>query len=113
MKPITVEFRVTKGGETFTEDSVTLHNAEEFFNYVGPGGGCEQMPENLGEIQMIFASADHPNSANPIADKRVNLQLGMVLFSGSLSMITRISQDIIDKHGRGELSKAFMSVIGV
>ena len=112
MMPITIEFNVNKGGETFKQDSVTLRNAEELFEYVSPGGGCENMPDNLGEIQMIFLSPEHPNTINPIADKRVNLQLGMVLFSGPLSTIVQISQEIIDKVGRGELSDAFLSVIG-
>lgn len=112
MMPITIEFNVKKGGKTFKEDSVTLRSAEELFEYVSPGGGCENMPGNLGEIQMIFISPEHPNTLNPIADKRVNLQLGMVLFSGPLSTIVQISQEIIDKVGRGELSRAFLSVIG-
>ena len=112
MMPITIEFNVKKGGETFKEDSVTLRTAEELFEYVSPGGGCENMPDNLGEIQMIFVSPEHPNTLNPIADKRVNLQLGMVMFSGPLSTIVQISQEIIDKVGRGELSDAFLSVIG-
>ena len=112
MMPITIEFNVKKGGETFKEDSVTLRTAEELFEYVSPGGGCENMPDNLGEIQMIFISPEHPNTLNPIADKRVNLQLGMVMFSGPLSTIVQISQEVIDKVGRGELSDAFLSVIG-
>ncbi len=112
MMPITIEFNVKKGDQTFTEDSVTLRNAEELFEYVSPGGGCEKMPDNLGEIQMIFMTPEHPNTLNPIADKRVNLQLGMVMFSGPFSIIVQISEEIIDKVGRGELSKAFLSVIG-
>ncbi len=91
MMPITIEFNVKKGGESFKEDSVTLHSAEELFEYVAPGGGCENMPDSLGEIQMIFVSPEHPNTLNPIADKRVNLQLGMVLFSGPLSTIVQVS----------------------
>lgn len=113
MMPITIEFNVKKGDKFFKEDSVTLRSAEELFEYVSPGGGCEKMPDNLGEIQMIFVSPEHPNTLNPIADKRVNLQLGMVLFTGSLATIVQISQEIIDKVGRGELSDAFLSVIGV
>ncbi len=112
MMPITIEFNVKKGDETFREDSVTLRTVEELFEYASPGGGCENMPDNLGEIQMIFISPEHPNKLNPIADKRVNLQLGMVLFSGPLSTIMMVAQEIIDKVGRGELSNAFMSIIG-
>jgi len=113
MKPITIEFNVTKGGETFKEDSVTLRNAEELFEYISPGGGCEHMPNELGEIQMMFLQPEHPNTLNPIADKRVTFQLGMVLFTGPFATIVEVSQEIIDKVGRGELSNAFMSVIGI
>jgi hypothetical protein len=112
MMPITIEFNVTKGGETFKEDSVTLRNAEELFEYVAPGGGCESMSENIGEIQMIFLPPAHPNTLNPIADKRVSLQLCMVMMTGPFSVIVQIAQEILDKVGRGELSGAFLAVIG-
>jgi hypothetical protein len=112
MKPITIEFNVTKGGKTFKEDSVTLSSADELFRYVAPGGGCEKMPSDLGEIQMMFIPPQHPNTLNPIADKRVTLQVGMVLLTGPFSTIVQISEEIIDKVGRGELSDAFLAVIG-
>lgn len=113
MMPITVEFNVKKGDKTFREDSVTLRNAEELFAYVAPGGACEKMSSDVGEIQMIFLSPQHPNTMNPVADKRVTLQLGMVLMTGPFSVIVQISQEILDKVGRGELSDAFLGVIGV
>jgi len=112
MKPITIEFNVSKGGETFKEDSVTLGSAEDLFDFVAPGGGCENMPSDLGEIQMMFRSPEHPNTLNPIADKRVTLQLGMVLLTGPFATIVQISEEIIDKVGRDELSDAFLAVIG-
>ena len=112
MMPITIEFNVKKGDKLFKEDSVTFGTPEELFEYVAPGGGCENMPSDLGEIQMIFLSPEHPNTMNPIADKRVTLQLGMVLITGPLSTIVQISQEIIDKMGRAELSDAFQEVIG-
>ncbi len=112
MMPITIEFNVKKGGDEFREDSVTLRNAEELFEYVAPGGGCEHMPAELGEIQMMFLPPEHPNTLNPIADKRVTLQLGMVLLTGPFATIVQISQEILDKVGRGELSDAFLAVIG-
>lgn len=112
MMPITLEFNVKKGGDSFKEDSVTLRTAEELFEYVAPGGACEQMSSDVGEIQMIFLSPEHPNTLNPIADKRVTLQLGMVLMTGPFSVIVQISQEILDKVGRGELSDAFLAVIG-
>ncbi len=112
MMPITIEFSVKRGGEIFKEDSVTFATPEEMFAYVAPGGDCERMPSDLEEIQMIFLPTEHPNIINPIADKRVNLQLGMVIITGPLSTIVQISQEIIDKVGRAELSEAFLAVIG-
>jgi hypothetical protein len=112
MMPITIEFNVKRGDEIFKEDSVTFTTPEEMFDYVAPGGGCEKMPSDLEEIQMIFLTSEHPNIINPIADKRVNLQLGMVVITGPLSTIVQIAQEIIDKVGRAELSEAFLAVIG-
>jgi hypothetical protein len=112
MMPITIEFNVKKGDKLFTEDSVTFSTPEELFEYVAPGGGCENMPSDLGEIQMIFLSPAHANTMNPIADMRVTLQLGMVLITAPLSTVVQVSQEIIDKMGRGELSDAFQAVIG-
>ena len=109
---ITIEFIVKNGDKSFKEDSVTFGNPEELFEYISPGGGCENMPSDLGEIQMIFLPPEHPNIINPIADKRVTLELGMVFITAPLSTIVQISQEIIDKVGRAELSEAFMSVIG-
>lgn len=112
MMPITVEFTAKHGDTSFKEDSVTFSNAEELFGYIEPGGGCEHMPSDLGEIQMVFLPPEHPNITNPIADKRVTLQLGIVLITGPLSTIVQIAQEIIDKVGRAEISEAFMAVIG-
>ena len=112
MMPITIEFNVRKGDKSFKEDSVTLRNAEELFAYVAPGGDCEKMSADVGEIQMIFLSPEHPNMLNPVADMRVTLQLGMVLLTGPFATIIQVSQEILDKVGRGELSDAFLAVIG-
>jgi len=111
MMPITVEFNVTKGGETFREDSVTLRNAEELFDYVAPGGDCEKMSSDVREIQMMFLAPQHANTLNPIADQRVTLQMGMVLMTGPLAEIIKVSQTIVDKVGRHELSESFLKVI--
>lgn len=113
MRPVTIEFNVKSGDTTFKEDSVTFDSAEELFDYVAPGGDCENMPSDLGEIQMLFTSPQHPDTMNSIADKRVTLQLGMVFLTGPLSTIVHISQEIIDKTKRGELSEAFLTVIGI
>jgi len=111
MMPITIEFIVKNGDKSFKEDSATFATPEELFEYISPGGGCENMPSDLGEIQMIFLPPKHPNITNPIADKRATLQLGIVLITASLSTIVQVSQEIIDKVGRGEISEAFLAVI--
>lgn len=111
--PITIEFNVKAGDKLLKEDSVTFATPEELFEYVAPGGGCENMPSDLAEIQMFFLSPEHPNTRNPIADKRVTLQLGIVFITAPLSIIVQIAQEIIDRMGRAELSDAFQAVIGV
>lgn len=107
--PITIEFMVNTGDQSFKEDSVTFASAEELFEYIAPGGGCESMPSDLGEIRMIFLPPEHPNITNPVADKRATLQLGIVLITAPLATIVQVSQEIIDKVGRGELSEAFLA----
>ena len=111
MKPITIEFIVKNGDQSFKEDSAAFATPEELFEYISPGGGCENMPSDLGEIQMVFLPPKHPNITNPIADKRVTLQLGIVFITAPLSTIVQISQEIIDKTGRGEISEAFLAVV--
>ena len=109
--PFTIEFIVKNGNKSFKEDSATFPTSEELFEYISPGGGCENMPSDLGEIQMIFLPPKHPNITNPIADKRATLQLGIVLITAPLSTIVQISQEIIDKMGRGEISEAFLAAV--
>ncbi len=106
---ITIEFMVEDGEQSFKEDSVTFATADELFEYISPGGGCESMPSDLGEIRMIFLPPEHPNINNPIADMRTTLQLGIVLITAPLATIVQVSQEIIDKVGRGELSEAFLA----
>ena len=107
--PITIEFSVKNGDQTIKQDSVSLASPIELFEYIAPGGDCEKMPSDLNEIQLILQSPEHPNVVNPIADKRVTLQLGLVLITGPLAEILQISQELIDKMGRGELSEAFLA----
>lgn len=111
MKPITIEFTVKSGDDTFREDSVTFATPEQMFDYISPGGGCEDMPSDLGEIRMIFLPPQHPNTANPVADRRATLQLGIVLITASLSTIVQISQEIIDRVGRAEISADFLAAM--
>jgi hypothetical protein len=111
--PITIEFAVRDGDRTIKEDSVSLASPTELYDYIAPGGDCEKMPDGLSEIQFILRSAEHPNVINPLADKRVTLQLGLVLITGPLSEIVQISEALIDKMGRGELSEAFLAAAAV
>jgi len=114
MKPIlTVEFSARNGDEEIKEESVPLHSPEEFFAFVAPGGGCETIPNEVNEIRMVFLAPEHPNIQNPIADVPATLQLGMVFFNGPLSEISNTVEQILDKAGRGELSKSFLTVIGI
>lgn len=113
MKPLmTVEFSAKTNVADIKEESVALHNPEELFAFVAPGGGCEKIPSEVCEIQMVFLKPEHPNTKNPIADKRVTLQLGIVFFTGPLSEIMQTMEQIIDKAGRDELSDSFLKVIG-
>jgi len=114
MKPIiTVEFLARSGEQEFKEESVSFHNPEELFVFVAPGGGCETIPDEVDEIQMVFLQPEHPNTQNPIADKRVTLELGMVFLTGPLSEIVQTAEQLLDKAGRGELSEPFLKVINV
>ena len=114
MRPVlTVEFHAKDGDVEFDEESVTLHSPEEFFGFVAPGGGCEAIPNEVGEIRMVFLNPEHPNARNPVADLPATLQLGMVVFYGPLSEITNTAEQILDRAGRGELSGSFLTVIGM
>ena len=90
---------------------MSFHNPEELFAFVAPGGGCDKIPDEVDEIQMIFLQPAHANTQNPIADKRVTLELGMVFITGPLSEMVQTAEQIIDKAGRGELSVSFLRVI--
>ena len=79
---------------------------------MAPGGGCESIPSEVGEINMLFLKPEHPNVRNPVADLPVTLQLGMVFLTGPLAEIVQTAQEILDKAGRGELSTSFIAVIG-
>ena len=109
---ISVEFSAKNGDIEFKEDSVALKSVEEFFDFIAPGGGCDSIPSEVDEIQMLFLPPEHPNTRNPLADQRVSLQLGMVVFSGPLAEISQTMSVLIDKAGRGELSDTFLTVIG-
>ncbi|MDT8453495.1 MAG: hypothetical protein RQ936_12380 [Gammaproteobacteria bacterium] len=114
MQPvITVEFLAKAGEQTLKEDSVSFHNPEELFQFIAPGGGCESIPDSVGEIQLVFLQPPHPNVLNPIADRRVTLELGIVFLTGPLAEIIQTAEQLIDKAGRGELSESFLRVINL
>ena len=114
MKPvISVEFSANAGERVFKEENVSFHTPEELFAFVAPDGGCDDIPDEVEEIQMVFLQPEHPNTKNPIADKRVTLELGMVFLTGPLSEIVQTADQLIDKAGRGELSASFLRVINV
>ena len=113
MRPILiVEFHAKDKDVEFEEESVTLHSPEELFEFVAPGGGCDAIPNEVGEIRMVFLPPEHPNAQNLIADLPATLQLGIVFLYGPLSEITNIAEQILDRAGRGELSKSFLTIIG-
>jgi len=113
MNPIlTVEYSCKAGDVEFKEESVPLHSPEELFAYVAPGGGCESIPSEVSEVNMMFLPPENPNTQNPIADCHTTLQLGIVILNGPLSEIAQTANEIIDKAGRGELSDGFLKIIG-
>ena len=62
---------------------------------------------------MVFLKPAHPNTRNPAADLVATLQLGMVFFTGPLAELGQLIGQLIDRNGRGELSRAFMTVTGI
>ena len=114
MQPIiTVEFSSRVGDQKCKEESISFHSPEELFSFIAPNGGCETIADEVGEIQMVFLQPAHPNTQNPVADKRVTLELGMVFLTGPLSEIVQTIEQLIDKAGRGEISDSFMKAINV
>jgi len=112
MKPIlTVEFKATQNGQDIYEESVPLQSPEELFEFIAVGGGCDKIPDGVDEIQMLFMTPELANKLNPIADKQVTLELGMVYITGPLSEIVQTADMLLDKAGRGEISESFLKVI--
>jgi len=112
MRPIlTVEFSASTGESEIREESVPIHNPEEFFAFVSPGGGCDRIPDEVSEIRIVFLPLEHHNTRNPLSDRPVTLQIGMVIFNGPLSEVIQTAEQILDKAGRGELSESFLKVI--
>lgn len=110
---IQIEFKAKAGTHDFAEQSISIHSLEELFAFVAPAGGCEVIPNEVDEIQIMFLSPTHPNTANPIADRPATLELGMVYLTGPLTEIGQAIELLIDKAGRGELSERFLQVTGM
>lgn len=110
---ITVEFGARAEGMDYQEESVPIHSPEELFAFIAPGGGCERIPDEVNEIQLVFLHPEHPNASNPAADVHATLQIGMVYFTGPLAEITRTAEELLDRFGRGELSQSFLRVAGL
>ena len=110
---IAVEFSVKAGETEFKEESATFHTPEELFSFIAPGDGCDSIPDEVDEIQLVFLQPSNPNTQNPIADKRVTIELGMVFLTGPLAEIVQTAEQLIDKAGRGELSGSFLKAIDV
>lgn len=114
MKPIiNVEFTARRGEQEFKEESVAFHTPAELFEYVSPGGGCERIPDEVEEIQMVFLPPTTPNTRNPMADVPTTLEMGIVFFTGPLADIVQITQQLLGKASREELSESFLRVLGV
>ena len=112
MKPtLTVEFSARAGDQEFREESVALHDTNELFAFVAPGGGCDAIPSEVAEIRMTFLTPDHANQTNPVADTPATLQIGIVLFHGPLAEIAETAMQLLDRAGRGELSESFRRVL--
>ena len=114
MKPmIKIEFKGNASEHDFSEESVAIHSPEELFAFIAPGGGCESIPDEVDEIQIVFLSPTHPNTSNPIADRPATLELGMIFLTGPLAEVGQTIEMLIDKAGRGELSDSFLQVTGM
>ncbi len=110
---ITVEFDARAAGTHYQEESVPIHSPEELFEFIAPGGGCERIPDEVDEIQMVFLHPERPDAGNPASAVHATLQIGMVYFTGPLAEITRTAEEILEKFGRGELSPSFLRVAGL
>lgn len=114
MKPIiNVEFTARSSDREFKEECVAFHSPTEFYRYVAPGGGCEQIPDEVEEIQMVFLPPRKHNTNNPMMDVPATLELGIVFISGPLSDIVQTTQLLLGKASRRELSESFLRIIGV
>ena len=110
---IQIEFKGRAREHDFEEESISVHSPEELFAFVAPGGGCDEIPDDVEEIQIVFLHEAQHKTVNLIADCQATLELGMVYLTGSLAEINQTIETLINKAGRGELSEGFLRVTGI
>jgi hypothetical protein len=114
MKPImNVEFTAKTGGQEFKEESITFHTPTELFKFVSPGGGCERIADDVSEIQLVLLPHPADTQDSPMDKLPATLELGMIFLTGPLSDIVQVSQQLLGKSCRGELSRDFMKAAGL
>lgn len=114
MKPIiNIEFTARAAEHEFKQESVAFHSPGELFEFVSPGGGCERIPDDVDEIQIVFLPPTEPNTKNPMNDVPATLELGIVFFTGPLTEIVQTMQQLLGKASREELSESFLRILGV
>ena len=107
-----VEFKARQGEVEFADECVTLSGAEELFEFVGPGGGCDAIPDAVDEIHFTL-QPDPDNRVDPrLGHLPTSLQLGMVFITGPLGQIVPVVEQLGERAERGLLSGSFLKVIG-
>ncbi|MDH5447245.1 MAG: hypothetical protein OEY52_16985 [Gammaproteobacteria bacterium] len=110
---ISLEFTAKAGEREFKEESITFRNPTELFQFVRPGGGCEKIADDVTEIQMVLLPYPDEISVGPMDDLPVTLEMGMVFLTGPMSDVVQVSQQLLGKAVRDELSPNFMKIIGL
>ena len=113
MHPIfTVQFKARQGGLLFNDECVTLHGAEELFEFVGPNGGCDAIPDEVDEIHFSLQPAAGPRPGSRLQNLPTSLQFGRVFISGPLGQIVQVVEELGTRAERGSLSPGFLRAIG-
>ena len=114
MKPIiNVEFTARAGDREFKEESIAFHSPAELFSFVSPGGGCDRIPDEVEEIQMVILPHTESAPDSPMDEVPATLELGMIFLTGPLADIVQITQQLLGKASRGELSPSFLKIAGI
>lgn len=114
MKPIiNIEYTARAGEREFKEESIAFHSPADLFSFVSPGGGCERIADDIEIIQMVLLPHHRSVPDSPVDEVPATLELGMIFLNGPLADIVQISQQLLGKASRDELSPSFMKIIGV